>query len=133
MPDEGERKVAKGGRNQSERCIRLASGRAIDVWHHASRVVAAKNHCDILEELPECSYEECYEHFERAERLNPGFWKANLYFLACSSFRMGRKEESRVKAQKCLAAVSSTKEDAEYHEKMEKFAKKQKFYSNRLD
>ena len=62
---------------------------------------------------PTATFEQAIEHFEAAERMDPGFYPKNLLMLAKSCAKLGRGEEAAAWKARCLAATAKTPEDEE--------------------
>jgi tetratricopeptide (TPR) repeat protein len=66
---------------------------------------------------PSSTYEEALRHFERAEALQPGFYKANSFYLGESHDRLGNKEKALEFYKKAFYAPIISVDDREAHEK----------------
>uniref|UniRef100_A0A7E4V825 TPR_REGION domain-containing protein n=1 Tax=Panagrellus redivivus TaxID=6233 RepID=A0A7E4V825_PANRE len=64
-----------------------------------------------------CTYEEALRHFERAETLQPGFYKANAYSLGEVLEKLGRKAEALEFYKKAFTGPIISVDDRESHEK----------------
>uniref|UniRef100_A0A7E4W068 Regulator of microtubule dynamics protein 1 n=1 Tax=Panagrellus redivivus TaxID=6233 RepID=A0A7E4W068_PANRE len=66
---------------------------------------------------PSSTYEEALRHFERAETLQPGFYKANAYSLGEVLEKLGRKAEALEFYKKAFTGPIISVDDRESHEK----------------
>lgn len=73
---------------------------------------------------PDASFEEALVFFERAEAIDPGFWKKNQAMLGASLVKLGRKAEAAAWLRKALAIETVTLEDREANEEASKLLKK---------
>jgi tetratricopeptide (TPR) repeat protein len=73
---------------------------------------------------PDASFEEALGFFERAEAIDPGFWKKNQAMLGASLVKLGRKAEAAAWLRKALAIETVTLEDREANEEASKLLKK---------
>lgn len=80
-------------------------------WY--SRQLAAT----LFAEPPSSTYDEARDYFAAAERISPGFWKANVYFLGVVADRMGNREEALEWMVKAAALPVLTADDEEYQAK----------------
>jgi len=62
-------------------------------------------------EPPSATVEEALAYYERAERVSPGFLKANQWMLAESCAALGRKEEAIAWAKAVLSTPNGTQDD----------------------
>ena len=62
---------------------------------------------------PTATYDEAIEHFEAAEKMEPGFYPKNLLMLAHAYSKLGQKEAAKQWLERCLAASPQTPEDEE--------------------
>ena len=60
---------------------------------------------------PTATFAEALEHFEHAERIEPGFYPKNLLLTAQALSRLGRADEAKAALAKCLAATPKSPED----------------------
>ena len=60
---------------------------------------------------PTATFSEAVEHFEAAERMDPGFYPKNLLMLAQAYAKMGKVEVAKEWLSRCLAAKPGTPED----------------------
>ena len=80
-------------------------------WH--SRQLAST----LFAEPPSSSYDEARDYFAAAERISPGFWKANLHFLGVVHDRMGDRPAAIEWMAKAAATPVLTADDEEYQAK----------------
>uniref|UniRef100_A0AC34QZK1 Regulator of microtubule dynamics protein 1 n=1 Tax=Panagrolaimus sp. JU765 TaxID=591449 RepID=A0AC34QZK1_9BILA len=66
---------------------------------------------------PSSTYEEALRHFERAETIQPGFYKANNFYLGEVYDRMGQKDKAIEHYKKAFHGPIITKDDHDSHEK----------------
>jgi len=62
---------------------------------------------------PTATFEEAYEHFVAAEKIDPGFYPKNMLLLAQTCARLGLKQEATHWHSRCLASKARTPEDEE--------------------
>ena len=60
---------------------------------------------------PTATFAEALDHFEHAERIEPGFYPKNLLLTAQALSRLGRADEAKAALAKCLAATPKSPED----------------------
>ena len=71
---------------------------------------------------PSATFVEAIDHFEAAEKMDPGFYPKNLLMLAQAYSKLGKKAEATEYRRRCLAAKALTPEDEETLRQAEKFA-----------
>lgn len=64
---------------------------------------------------PNASYAEALEHFERAEAMEPGFWKKNRLYLGLCHWQLGHKEKAAEWCRRALELPVRTEEDEVVH------------------
>jgi hypothetical protein len=73
--------------------------------------------------VPPATMEEALAQFERAETAQPGFWKANRYYLGECNARLGHSEEARHWFELASLMPVVTADDVEMQGKIEAAAK----------
>jgi len=81
---------------------------------------------------PSSTYEEALRHFEKAEAIQPGFYKANNFYLGEAYDRLGQKEKAIENYKKAFYGAVVTKDDHDAHEKATNRLKKYGYDEKKL-
>lgn len=73
---------------------------------------------------PSSTYEEALTHFQAAEHISPGFWKANQYYIALCYQRLNQPDEATTWARSAALLPVQTEEDKTTHDKVMTLLKK---------
>lgn len=84
-----------------------------------SRQIAAT----IFASPPTSSFEEALRYFEKAEAIQPGFWKSNVFFVAKCHSELGDKTKAREWSERAQKMPTKTAEDRQTQEEINEFVK----------
>lgn len=80
-----------------------------------SRQIAAT----IFATPPTSTFEDALAYFEKAEALQPGFWKSNVFFIAKCQLELGDKDKARATLLRAAAMRTASAEDQKTQEEIE--------------
>lgn len=79
----------------------------------------------IFSEIPSSTYEEALQHFQKAEKIKPHFYRRNLLMIAKTLLELNRKEEAVTYLKDCVdIPTKATEDDKKVSEEAQQSLKK---------